>query len=458
MRWHHLPIGLLLGAKALSVSAASQTTDDETGSLYEFVHNHRLATEVSYGPSGGIIGGESDLSFGLRYEPTLIWFVPQQEWSDRFFLSRFWLSHLEQDDTQLGSAIPDPQGINDSNIEWREFYWQENRLFGNPEWAMKLGRQRYQNRFGYWWDTSLESINFSFDDGTNNGLIALGQRFSNYTLEDTALEENEKDIALLFARYTWQWRQAQHLGFSLLHEQDYSGQQPREIDGSDVSTTRLGLAAFGEADLAPTTAADYHIEAINLSGKRETILASDVEKTESQDGWLVLLESGLRFQEWAGRPRLSLMGALTNKPLTPEDGFYFNPIQSDRFSDEGYTDGLFSRFTRLNGRNFALASVKLEVSPFDRSQLSFKVASLQQRSASGALPIQIAADVVPDRNEDHIGNFYQTSYVWDAFPRAVWGRQTELRAALHLGYFEPGDALPGLNGEFHAATSINIVL
>jgi alginate production protein len=410
--------------------------------------NHKLTLQGGYGPENSRLGNEDKGFYGVRYEPSLSWRSSEPQWPKWQAFSRAWFNYTSASQASTGLQQENNQQIEDFSAELREFYVRRNLLGDDPRFALSLGRQRYSDHFGIWWDDSLESLRLNFDDTFARGFIALGQKLHSYNTDSQSLDDNERDIAYAMGEYALRWSGENWAGLRLLLELDHSGRAAD--DPSDFKGGRVGLFFHGDdLNLSPLLS-DYRLELALLEGRVE--LASGEE--QDRNGWALLGELGKHFTERPWSPRLALYGGLTDKPDASTDGFYLNAIQSDRVANpETYSSGLVSAFIGVDLRNLAYYGIALETRPQPRHYLDLRLTDLHLRDADGDLPISLAEPAKRGGSRS-LGQTLDLNYYWEMFPYTVQDKHVQINALLTASYFRAGDAIGNLDNDFQVSFGV----
>ncbi|MDP2242822.1 alginate export family protein [Pseudomonas sp.] len=410
--------------------------------------NHKLTLQGGYGPENSQLGNDRKGFYGLRYEPSLSWRSSEPQWPKWQAFSRAWFNYNSASQASTGLQQENSPQIEYFSAELREFYLRRNLLGDDPRLSLSLGRQRYADHFGIWWDTSLESLRLNFDDTFARGFVAVGQKLHTYNSDSKALDARERDIAYAMGEYALRWSGENWAGLRLLLEQDYSGRAAD--DPSDFKGGRVGLFFHGDDLHGTPLLSDYRLELALLDGSVE--LAGG--EKQDRNGWALLGELGKHFTERPWSPRLALYGGITDKPDDSNDGFYLNAIQSDRVANpETYSNGLVSAFIGVDLRNLAYYGIALETRPQPRHFLDLRLTDLHLRDADGDLPINLAEPA--ERNGSRaLGQTLDLNYYWELFPYAVQDKHVQINALLTASYFRAGDAIGNLDNDFQVSFGV----
>jgi len=425
------------------VADESTPAQEKVTDLGRFEFAQKATLQGGYGPEDGALGNDRKGFYGLRYEPTLAWYSEEGAWSRWQGFGRAWLNYNSgQASTPLQEN--EAQQLEYFSAELREFYLRRNLLGDDPRFALSVGRQRFGDYFGLWWDDSIEALRLDYDDSFARGFVAIAEQFHSYNSDINGLDADQQDIAYLMGEYALRWQAQQWAGLRLMIERDHSGRDETD-DPLDFRGQRLGLFASGE-QLGWRLLDDYRLELAMLDGDNRYNDGRD----QDVRGWALLSELGKRFDDSPWRPRLYLHGGLTDEPDEDGDGFRLNAIQSDRVADpETYSTGLVSAFVGVDLRNLAFYGIGLDSQPRPRQQLDLRLTDLRLRDEDGELPLRASAD--GERSGSHLGQTLDLNYFWEMFPLAHEGRQMQVNALLSLSYFRAGSAVRGLDNDYQAS-------
>ena len=442
------PMTLVLACLPLAALHAEETAapTPELEPVTSLV-THKLFLRSGYGPDETRLGEDRRSFFSLRYEPSYRWYSPEQRWAKWEAFGRLWLNY----DTDP-NALQDTEGNSDSQssrrhayAEAREFYVRRNLLGDDPRFSLTFGRQRFSDRFGIWWDDSLEALRLDYNDTFASGFVAVGEKFYYYNSDDNRLDPRDKKIRYLMAEYAWRWHADHWLGARLLHEDDYSGSS--RADRQDFDGLRYGVFLRGDTRQLTALISDYHLEVAALDGDLETTQSNGLRTSGDKTGWAVVADIGKRFDTLPWTPRVALTAGITDRPNdSGNDGFNLNRIQSDRRNDPlSYSSRLVSNLVGVNLSNLAFYGVALETQPTDRTALDVRLSDLRLRNRSAQLPLRTIAptteDEVRDTRSSHLGQALDINHYWRMFPLAYDGKRVQLNTLTSLSYFRAGSAL-----------------
>ncbi|MDF3932607.1 ion channel protein AlgE [Pseudomonas citronellolis] len=436
---------------AAAPASLSQTTQAPVTS--EFFN--KLTMQGGFGPQDSVIGNGRESFYSLRYEPTFIWYSPEQRWAKWQVFGRAWINY---DSSQATTGLQDNNQQADRSYERPEYFYSElrelyvrrNLIGDDPRFSASLGRQRFYDTYGIWWDDSIESLRLNYNDTFANGFVAVAQKFWNYNTDVNALDPRDKHTFYGMGEYALRWSGNNWVGTRFLYEDDRSDKDPD--DPQDFTGWRAGLFFKGDdLDVTPVFS-DYHLELAGLTGKVRSTDDNYVSSRDDTRGWMALGEIGKRFEALPWTPRVALRGGITDKPSDENDGFRLNRIESDRIiNPDTYSTRLVSSFVRLDMRNLKYYGVALETRPTPRSSLDFRVSDLRMRDPDGDLPVRVDREQSRERNRardagtlsggDSIGQVYDLNYYWKMFPQAWQGKHVDLNALVSASYLKAGSAL-----------------
>lgn len=466
MKAHHPLLGALLALAPLPAALALEEITGPEADSNASVHVassdgsepvitsevfNKLTVQTGYGPEDSQVGRDRETFYSLRYEPSFAWYSPEKRWAKWMVYGRVWLNY----DSSQSSNIAN-ESTNDNEREqpegWyaelRELYVKRNLIGDDPRLSLSFGRQRFYDDYGLWWDDSLESLRFNYQDTFTDAFIAAGQKFHNYNTDVNSLGASEERTLYLMGQYAYRWSTHNQAGVRLMQENDRSGHD--RDDRYDFKGWRYGL--FFKGDKLPWST-DYHLELAALDGSMDNTDSNGQTSTgHASRGWAALGEVGKRFDDLPWTPRLALRGGLTDKPSDENDGFRLNPIQSDRITRQGsYSTRLTSSFVALDLRNLSYYGIALETRPTPRSALDLRVTQLNLRNENGELPIRMAADARAERRQlqgadrygkgDNVGQMVDLNYYWKMFPVALDGKHLDINTLVSASYLNAGSAL-----------------
>ncbi|QXI40266.1 alginate export family protein [Pseudomonas xantholysinigenes] len=411
---------------------------------------NKLTVQTGYGPEDSQVGRNRESFYSLRYEPSFAWYSPEKRWAKWMVYGRLWLNYDSSQSSNLANESTNNNAREQAEgwyAELRELYVKRNLIGDDPRFSLSFGRQRFNDDYGIWWDDSLESLRFNYQDSFSDGFIAVGQKFHNYNTDVNSLPASEERTLYVMGQYAYRWSSNHQVGLRLMHENDRSD---HDIDDRyDFKGWRYGL--FFKGEHLPLDS-DYHLELAALDGTMDNTAGNGVTSTgHASRGWAALGEIGKRFDHLPWTPRLALRGGLTDKPSDDNDGFRLNPIQSDRITRQGsYSTRLTSSFVALDLRNLSYYGLALQTRPTPRSALDLRLTQLNLRDDQGTLPIRMGADYRARRQDalatgqgkgDNVGQMIDLNYYWKMFPVALDGKRLDVNTLVSASYLNAGSAL-----------------
>jgi len=108
---------------------------------------------------------------------------------------------------------------NKNYLALREFWIDYSGLTPYPGEHLRFGRQRVRSPVGdsMWWDTRIESLNWTFDTTLLRAQLGTAERFSDYRTDLQNLSAEDKDRTHLFGGLDYQWRPGHWAGLKLHH-------------------------------------------------------------------------------------------------------------------------------------------------------------------------------------------------------------------------------------------------
>jgi len=405
----------------------------------------KVTAQLGHGPENSVLGSDAETFYGLRYDPTLLWNWPQQNWPSWQGVIR---ARIGYNSSTANNALNRDQrySTEGTSLELTEFYLQRNLLWDDPRYAVAFGRREYASDYGYWWDDALESVSLTFNDGSNSGLLALGKPFYRYNTDENDLPEAENDSLYLLTEYRHNRDNAAY-GVRFMLEQTAS-------DNSEYQAYKGGRAGVFTTWKGPGLVDSLYWEVMVVEGDLDVPAAAGED--QAVHGWASLLELVWELDQAAYAPSLLLRVGLTDKPSNEYDGFFLNPLQSDRVSnEESYSNGLAGNFVRLNFSNLLFYGVVYRSRPQPRTWLDVGVFDLQLRSKDGTLPIAVAPGKL-DPEATELGQVIDLNLYWKMFPGTYDRNPLNINWLLSGGYFIPGDAIVDTSNQFQISTGVEV--
>lgn len=219
MRQRHfglLALAAIGGFFPLSATAGTTATPAgpvEIGGQIKFqgvgLNNADLGTDD--GGSTGFLGGEAKLHVTATLSENTLFY-----WEGRGVAG---VGHSSFETSDTGNVARE-----NNFLEWRESYLQFNNIDGKGVGA-KLGRQRFRETYGDWWNQNFDAIRASYDSTLFSGFLAGGENLFQYNT-GRDFNEDDREIARIFGEGSWQYHYDQFFQVRAMYEDDHSG-----IDG-----------------------------------------------------------------------------------------------------------------------------------------------------------------------------------------------------------------------------------
>ncbi len=170
----------------------------------------------------------------------------------------------------------------DNFLEMRQLWVEYRGLFGQEPLSTKVGRQRFVEPYGLWWNRDFDAVRLAYDTTLFKGFIAAGENLSSYKTSDHDLLEQDEDIARVMAEGSWQWKMGQYIETRLAYQDDHSGlKEPGTIISSDQDSedARLlwgGVRLKGEGPsiFKDTGKISYRVDLLGVAGEEDEQLSS----------------------------------------------------------------------------------------------------------------------------------------------------------------------------------------
>ena len=211
----------------------------------------------------------------------------------------------------------DAQTKNISFIEMRRAWVEFQNLLDIAPLSLTVGRQRFQEERGNWWNRDLDALSLNYNTALNSGFIAIGQNLSKYRLgSDSKLEEDERQRLRILGEVSRTFSNNQTLQARFLYENDYSGLEnigqnifTDDQDLKDNQLLWLGLRATGSIPHSQTL--HYRADLMGVIGTEKTLTA---QSTATPDLRRVANHAERDVHGWAFDGALE---AKLNTPLKP---------------------------------------------------------------------------------------------------------------------------------------------
>ncbi len=253
-------------------------------------------------------GLAADATFGVRYAPQN---TDMRIFTEaRAYKSTDDLTGRDEDGTDLTST-----GFVELRQAWVEFY----KLLGNSDMSARLGRQRFREERGLWWNKDFDAARLSYDTEATSGFIAAGHNIDNYRIgENDEFREEDKDRLRFLGEAIHRYTPDHRIEGRFLYQDDHSG-APRtgtivnaaDWDREDADLLWLGLRAAGKIPLSDT-GLSYRVDGLAVRGE-ETLSSAAAGPGTGQR--LITGSRGRDVMGWAADAEVGF--DLPHLPLSP---------------------------------------------------------------------------------------------------------------------------------------------
>jgi alginate production protein len=368
-------------------------------------------------------------------------------------------------ETQMGASF----------VELRQAWVEFANLFDNPRLFTKLGRQRFRDDQGVWWNRDIDALRLSLGSTLTSGFIAVGQNMHNYRIgEEDHFRGDEKDRLRILSEISHRIAPDHTLEGRLLYENDYSGNKAigsivdnDDRDDEDARLLWFGLRAAGKISGNQTTLS-YRLDGIGVSGSEQlsdsisgpgggqrTITA---QRKRDVRGWAVDGQIDVAFKEWMASPTVTLGYAYASGDDTPAGTATDKAFRQSGL--EGNTSRPQENITQTNNRNYGevlrpelsnlhIAKAGLHFPLINSSHINMSYFSYWLDEAAGGLR---SSDISAPLNgvDNHIGQAIDFSV--DVPIGQELNLQNDIANSLSsrilLGGFKAGDAYGAAAGEY----------
>lgn len=140
----------------------------------------------------------------------------------------------------------DSQNLN--FVELRQAWVEFDNLNGHQPASVKIGRQRFREDRGLWWNRDLDAARISYDTSLTSGFVAVGQNLSEYRLgDDDEFDQDEQDRFRVLTELSHQYKKGHFIEARGLFEDDHSGAESigQNIDADDRDDEDFTLGWVG---------------------------------------------------------------------------------------------------------------------------------------------------------------------------------------------------------------------
>ncbi len=306
-------------------------------------------------------------------------------------------------------------------LEMRQLWVQARSIMGYVPVSAKLGRQRFSESAGTWWNRDFDAVRVSYNTTLLNGFIAVGQNLAAYRTTGDDYQRSDEDIFRAMGETSWQWKYGHFLESRFMYMDDHSGLNPLgtllPTDDRDTLDSNLfwsGLRARGEVTAFPNAEkASYRVDLMGVTGdeKIESTVAGPTGfrsvsgyGKRDVDGWAIdsLLYVPLPV---SAKPELTLgyaFGSGDDNPADDKDhGFRQTGLDSNS-SRSGLSAGSvynFGSVLRPDISNIHILTAGVIVPVFKATDISgiYHYYRLDKKAAS----LSTGGISAPLNNEDH---------------------------------------------------------
>ncbi len=189
----------------------------------------------------------------------------------------------------IGSASSNDdnfENMTDSNFaEIRQASFKKQNLFDITPLSVEIGRQRFRETRGNWWNDDLDAIKLIYDTTLSSAFLALGQNFSKYRVgSDDNLERDEKNRLRFLGELSYNYKPNHLAQIRFLYENDYSNTPAvndfiSTTDRDEIDHNLLWVGLRGEGKISSFSNAiisnlKYHTDLMGVVGTEDSITTS----------------------------------------------------------------------------------------------------------------------------------------------------------------------------------------
>lgn len=177
----------------------------------------------------------------------------------------------------------DDDSADTSFAELRQAWVEFDQLFGIDPASLKLGRQRFYETRGLWWNRDLDAARLAIKSDITNGFIAVGENQSVYRIgSDNELDRDDEDRLRVLGELSHQYAPSHIIEGRFLYEDDHSDTaaigsniEVNDRDTEDLNVLWSGVRAQGQFIPSQSTLAQisYRADIIGVAGE-ETITST----------------------------------------------------------------------------------------------------------------------------------------------------------------------------------------
>lgn len=106
-----------------------------------------------------------------------------------------------------------------TRIELDSLWYLKTRLLGTPL-AVQVGRQKMQDRRGWWWDENLDAVRLHYFGSKLTAFAGIGQVGTVNLSTRNRLDPEERGLLRAFGTFEWEWTRRNTLSLFALHQDD----------------------------------------------------------------------------------------------------------------------------------------------------------------------------------------------------------------------------------------------
>ncbi len=173
----------------------------------------------------------------------------------------------------------DSQNLN--FVEMRQAWVEFDNIGGHQPAAVKIGRQRFREDRGLWWNRDLDADLVSYDTTLTKAFVAVGENQSEYRLgDDDDFDRDEQDRLRVLSELSHQYKKDHFIEARALFEEDHSGTESigqninaNDRDDEDFTLGWVGIRAKGKHLLfsGPVPKISYRADVIAMAGEITSI-------------------------------------------------------------------------------------------------------------------------------------------------------------------------------------------
>ncbi len=167
----------------------------------------------------------------------------------------------------------------DDFLELRQLWVQEDQLFGNLPWSIRVGRQRFTEPYALWWNRDFDAVRVIYDTTLFSGYLAVGENLLSYrTSGDDFLKRNE-DVFRVLGETSWQYTYNHFFETRFSMQDDHSGMENpgetvstdnRDSEDGDLYWAGVRFKGAVPSVLPQANAMQYRVDLMGVTGQSKT--------------------------------------------------------------------------------------------------------------------------------------------------------------------------------------------